>query len=77
MAAAQVDVGSVDAVVDYWLGELFPGVATAADRALAVDFLSVDDQGVVSALDPLDPEYEARIQKLLCFFMNFPQHLKQ
>lgn len=69
--------GDVDEIVDFFLELLFQGNFSPVDRQLAFDFLSTNELGVATPLDPLAPEYAERIGQFAAFLTGFPQFLKQ
>jgi uncharacterized protein (DUF1800 family) len=78
--ASQSDAG---AVVDVFLGTLFPGEGRAnlaLDRAAAIGFLDTNEAGAPSAFSELSvgsTAYEGRVRGMVAFLMSLPRFQEQ
>ncbi|MFQ5654514.1 MAG: DUF1800 family protein [Planctomycetota bacterium] len=77
MEEAGVPFGDVEAVAEFWLQTTYQHSHTMAERALVIDYLSRNDEGIPAPLDPAAPDYEARIRALVGYILSAPQAQKQ
>ncbi len=74
---------SAEAVVDSFLGILFPGEGRAnlsLDRAAAISFLNTDEAGAASAFSGLSvgsPAYDGRVRSMVAWLMCLPRFQEQ
>jgi uncharacterized protein (DUF1800 family) len=83
MKLPQGSLTNAAAVVDYFLGNLYPGEGKAnldMDRQAAIDFLNSDDFGASSSFDklsPTSPVYDGRVRGMVALLMCFPRFQEQ
>jgi hypothetical protein len=83
MKLPQGSLTNAAAVVDYFLGNLYPGEGKAnldMDRQAAIDFLNSDDFGVpfgFNQLSPTSPAYDGRVRGMVALLMCFPRFQEQ
>ena len=73
------------AIVDYFLGILFPGEGDAnldLDRSAAIDYLNSNDTGApnsspFSSLTPGASEYDSRVRGTVALLMSLPRFQEQ
>ncbi|MCP3978231.1 MAG: DUF1800 domain-containing protein [bacterium] len=63
--------GNADAVIDFFNDALFGGALTPAERQLAIDYLSTDDNGTIA------PYNNDRIRETVGILLGFPQFQEQ
>jgi hypothetical protein len=79
----QTNWTNATAVVDYFLGNLYPGEGKAnldMDRQAAVAFLNSDDYGAPSNFNLLNPNsgtYDGRVRGMVALLMCFPRFQEQ
>ena len=77
MIDSDVALNDADAVVEFWMERLFPGVHNDTEKELAVEFLETNALGEFQQLSSAANLYERRVQELLAYLASYPMFLKQ
>ncbi len=72
-----VDLNSASDIVDYFIRVQYQSNVTTIDRQLAIDFLSSDESGTPTALDPMAADYDNRLETVAAFIASYPQAVQQ
>ncbi|MCA8959691.1 MAG: DUF1800 family protein [Planctomycetes bacterium] len=77
MTTAGVPLNDAAAIVDFWMARTFQNNYTVAERAVAIDFLSTDLDGLPLPLVPSDANYGDRIRATVGLILAAPQSQMQ
>lgn len=79
LADQGVPAADPGAIADFFLGAFYPGHVSPEERQLAIEYLASDlsTPPMPSPLDPLAPDYEARLRNFVVFVASYPHSLKQ
>ncbi|MEM7261088.1 MAG: DUF1800 family protein [Planctomycetota bacterium] len=73
MQNAGIDLADAEAVADFWLTQLFQTGYDWTERTVALDYLSSDEDGVPTPLDPTQTLlYRERIRAFVGFLLSSP-----